>query len=170
MTWLVIILVVLVVVGIFLGTALFGAPYVPSREKEVREAFEHLRPLTKKDCVVDFGCGDGVVMRAAARAGAGKAVGLELNPILVGVAWWRCRGKKGISVRCCNMNRCKLPEEMTVVYVFGLDRVMKMIKPRLERFARERGRAVWVVSNAFEFEGMTALKRWGSFYVFEILP
>jgi len=68
------------------------------------------------------------------------------------------------------MNRCKLPEEMTVVYVFGLDRVMKMIKPRLERFARERGRAVWVVSNAFEFEGMTALKRWGSFYVFEILP
>jgi len=80
MTWLVIILVVLVVVGIFLGTALFGAPYVPSREKEVREAFEHLRPLTKKDCVVDFGCGDGVVMRAAARAGGWEGGGVGIEP------------------------------------------------------------------------------------------
>lgn len=158
------------ILGVFLGTALFGAPFVPSREAEVEEAFKRLHPLGLKDCVVDFGCGDGVVMRAAIKAGARKAVGLELNPILAVVARWRCMGKKSISVRCCNMNRCKLPEEMTVAYVFGLDRVMRMIKPGLERFVREQGRAVYVISNAFEFEGMKSVKKWGSFYLFEILP
>jgi SAM-dependent methyltransferase len=163
-------LVVLVILGVFLGTALFGAPYVPSREAEVEEAFRRLRPLKAKDCVVDFGCGDGAVLRAAIKAGAGKVVGLELNPLLVLVARWRCRKEKRILVKCCNMNRCKLPEEMTVAYVFGLDRVMKMIRPRLERFAKSQGRTVYVVSNAFEFEGMKPVKKWGSFYLFEILP
>jgi hypothetical protein len=165
---LVVMLVVLAVIMLFLITALFGAPYVPSRKKEIMGVFTYLRPLNHKDVLVDFGCGDGVVLRAAVKSGAGRAEGLELNPILASFAKMKSRGNRRIKVRCGDMNMMRLPEDMTVVYVFGLDRVMKMIKPKIEKFAREQGREIDVISHAFEFAGMKAEKKYRGFYLYKI--
>lgn len=162
------IVLVLIIVGIFLLTGLFGAPYVPSKRRELEQVFVKLKPLGAKDVVVDFGCGDGVVLIAAARAEAGRVVGVELNPILAMVAKWRCRKYENIEVRCGNMLGVKLPEDMSLAYVFGLDRVMRMILPRLSRFAREQGRDVLVVSLAFGFPEIKAEKTWGAYGLYRI--
>ena len=162
------VIAVLVVTGVFLVTALCGAPYVPSRYEEVREAFANLKPLTREDVVVDFGCGDGVVLRAVASFKVKRAVGIELNPMLAVVARVRSRGDRRVKVVCGNMLSVKLPDDMTVAYVFGLDRVMKMLKPRLEKYARKQGRDVWVVSLAFGFVGMRPVKTWGAYGLYKI--
>jgi len=168
MGWMILVGAVVLVVGGFLVTGLFGAPYVPSKRKELREAFTGLKKLTSKDVVVDFGCGDGVVLRAAVNAGAGRAVGIELNPMLAMIAKWRNRRNKKVQVKCANMLSVKLPEDMTVAYIFGLDRVMRMLLPRLKKYAREQGRDIWVVSLAFEFKDMRPVKRRGAYVLFKI--
>jgi len=159
---------VLVLVGIFLVTGLFGAPYVPSRRAEVEKAFAGLRPLNEKDVVVDFGCGDGVVLQVVAKSKAKGAVGIELNPILVARAKWKNREHKKVRVQCGNMLMMKWPEDMTVAYIFGLDRVMRMLKPRLMTYAKEHKRDIWVVSLAFEFDGMEPEKRQGAYGLYRI--
>ncbi len=141
--------------------------YVPSRREEVREAFLKLRPVGKEDLVVDFGCGDGVVLGVAASFGA-KAVGVELNPFLVWVARWRNRRKKGVRVICGDAMMVRLPEGMTVAYVFGLDIMMRRLLPRLRRYAREEGREIFVISHAFEFPGVRALEEFGSYRLYKI--
>ena len=168
MGWLILLGVGLVVVGVFLGTALFGAPYVPSRQKEVKMAFLKLKPLTNKDVVVDLGSGDGVVLGVIARLGAKRALGIELNPLLAVISWWRNRRYKNVQTRCGNMLSVRLPEDMTVAYIFGLDRVMRMLLPRLEVFAREQRRDVYVISLAFEFAGMKPEKKWGAYGLYRI--
>ncbi|MDR3298393.1 MAG: class I SAM-dependent methyltransferase [Candidatus Nomurabacteria bacterium] len=165
---LIVIGVVLLVVGVFLVTALFGAPYVPSLERELTGVFEKLRPLTKEDVVVDFGSGDGIALKVAAKSGAGRVVGLELNPFLVGIARFRNRKLKNVEVKTGDMMTMKWPDDMTVVYVFGLDRVMKRLKPRLEKFARGQGREIDVISKAFEFAGMKASGERDGFYLYKI--
>ena len=62
--------IALICVLIFLLTALFGAPYVPTQKKQIESAFTKLRPFKKNDVLVDLGSGDGVVLDEAIRAGA----------------------------------------------------------------------------------------------------
>ncbi|MDR2063261.1 MAG: class I SAM-dependent methyltransferase [Candidatus Nomurabacteria bacterium] len=162
--------VLVVIVLVFLVTALFGAPYVPSGEREVFEVFRRLHKLTDEDVVVDFGCGDGKVLRVAMASGAKEAVGMELNPILAALARLKSRRDGWIKIRCGNMLRMKLPEDMTVAYVFGVGWVMRALKPRLEEFANAQGRTVFVVSKAFEFDGVKAVKKWGGFFLYTIKP
>jgi SAM-dependent methyltransferase len=169
MGWSILLGVALLVVGVFLVTALFGAPYVPSRRDEITEAFARLRPLTGEDVVVDFGCGDGVVLRTVAGLGVKRVVGVELNPMLALLARLRSWKDKRVRVKCGNMLMVKLPKDMTVAYIFGLDRVMRMLKPRLVAYAKEQGRDIWVISLAFEFVGMKPEKKWGAYGLYRIV-
>lgn len=166
----IVILIILIIVLIFLITALFGAPYVVTRKKELAAAFKNLRPLTKNDTLVDFGCGGGTVLRVAVEQGVGKAVGLEINPILALIARLKSRGNPKIKIKYGDMAKIKLPPDMSVVYIFGLDRVMKRLKPILENYAKEQGRAIDVISNAFEFENLKPAGQHGSFYLFKLKP
>ena len=59
---------------IFALPALIGAPYVPSRSREVQRLFAEALPIGKGDVVLDIGSGDGVVLMAAAQQGA-RAIG-----------------------------------------------------------------------------------------------
>ena len=63
--------IVVICVLIFLLTALFGAPYVPTQRKQIESAFSKLRPFKKNDVLVDLGSGDGVddLYKAFERAG-----------------------------------------------------------------------------------------------------
>lgn len=163
-----VVIIVLIVVGVFLVTALFGAPFVMSNEREIMQAFAKLRPLTKDDVVVDFGCGDGVVLRAATKCGAKRAVGIEINPILVALARKKCQKYKNIKVQLGDMTKVKLPADMTVIYVFGLDRVMKMLMPVLRKHIAKHGKPIDVISKAFEFEGLKPVAKNHSHYLYRI--
>ena len=50
--------IVVICVLIFLLTALFGAPYVPTQRKQIESVVSKLRPFKKNDVLVDLGSGD----------------------------------------------------------------------------------------------------------------
>jgi 16S rRNA A1518/A1519 N6-dimethyltransferase RsmA/KsgA/DIM1 with predicted DNA glycosylase/AP lyase activity len=77
-------LVATVVVGCFAYVTLFGAPYVPTLNKQV-DASLKLLDLAPGQTLIELGSGDGKVMLAAAKRGL-NVVGYELNPILVAIS------------------------------------------------------------------------------------
>ena len=81
----VLLIAVAVLVGLFLLTALRGAPYVPSRSRDLERAFDELYKLAADDLLVDIGSGDGRVLMMAVKRGA-RAVGFEINPVLAKVS------------------------------------------------------------------------------------
>ena len=90
MNWLV--LIIAVVVFLFGFVVLFGAPYLPTLNVQKKQALD-LLALKPGQTLLELGCGDGRVLRAAAARGL-NCVGYELNPILVLVAFvttWRYR-------------------------------------------------------------------------------
>ena len=107
----------------------FGAPYVPSLGKEVRNAFKELCPVSKKDTVVDLGSGDGSVLLAASKAGA-HCVGVELNPALVIIS--RLRLGKRADIHLGNMWLTQLPPQTTLVYAFVVSRDTKRLKKYMQ--------------------------------------
>lgn len=74
--------IMLLIFAIFAFVAiLIGAPYVPSSSERVKQMIE-LAKIKPAELVVDLGSGDGRILIAAAAAGA-RAVGIEINPVLV---------------------------------------------------------------------------------------
>src|SRR5262245_53910199 len=56
--------------------------FVPT-PPEVVEAMLKLANVTAKDVVYDLGCGDGMIVTAAARDFGATAVGIDINPVRV---------------------------------------------------------------------------------------
>lgn len=122
----------------------FGAPYVPSLKKEVRAAFSELYPLSAKDCVVDLGSGDGTVLRIAKQFGVRRLVGYELNPVLALIS--RLIVGREASIRVRDMYKVKLPDEVTLVYVFSVSRDRKKLDRYFVREADRLGRPITVMT------------------------
>ena len=78
----------ILIVGTFIllfgFVVLLGAPYLPSRRRQITAALELLN-LKPGQTLIDLGSGDGRVLKEAAKRGL-KAVGYELNPLLVLIA------------------------------------------------------------------------------------
>ena len=117
---------------LFGGVLLFGAPYLPTLRPQIDAAFE-LLGLKPGQTLLELGCGDGKVLVAAAEAGF-EAVGIELNPVLAGLAWLRTRKYKGkVRVLWGNFWSCKWPES-DGVFVFLLDRFMARLGERMAAY------------------------------------
>ena len=67
-----------------------GGPYVPSRPERV-DIMIAMAKLQPSDKTCDFGSGDGRVVIAAAKAGAGMNVGYEVHPGLVRSSRWNIK-------------------------------------------------------------------------------
>lgn len=147
----------------------FGAPYVPSKRGEVKRAFDELYPLSADDTLVDIGSGDGIVLRLAAQRGA-KAVGYEINPLLVLLSRWLSRSSSEVIVHFASFWRATLPLETTVVYVFGDSRdIVKMAK-KVQDTATSLGRPLFFISYAIAVPELTPKKQVGAHYLYEIEP
>lgn len=124
----------LVVVLFFAGVVFFGAPYLPTLTPQVETAFELLQ-LQPGQTLLELGCGDGKVLLAAARAGY-NAVGIELNPLLVAVAWWRTRKyRRQVRVRWGSFWSGTWPKA-DGVYVFLIDRFMPKLDARMHEYKK----------------------------------
>lgn len=117
----------------------FGAPYVPSKRKELKQAFEMLYTPTKKDIVLDIGSGDGVVLRMAAGYGA-RAIGYELNPLLVLISSMLSRGNSRITAKVANFWVTKIPDDTTFIYVFAVSRDIKRMANRVQKEVNRTGK------------------------------
>ena len=160
--------IVLVVVLLFGFTVFRGAPYVPTKRRLLDRAFKELYPLSEKDLLVDIGSGDGVVLRAAARYGA-RAVGYEINPLLVLISKFISRGTL-IEVRLADFWHTDLPKETTIIYTFGETRDIGRMYEKAEFTATTHKKEIYFMSFGFDVPGKKPVKYDGSFYLYRIKP
>lgn len=161
--------VVFVLILIFGGTALIGAPYVPSRRREVEQAFKRLYKIKPNDLLVDLGSGDGSVLRQASKLGA-RSVGFEINPILVVISWLLSWRNDRILIKMADLWHARLPKETTIVYVFFVDRDMPKLKIWLQDQVNTIGHSVFVMSLAFDLDDKKPIKKDGVYFLYEFNP
>jgi len=157
------------ILAVFLLTVIFGAPYVPSHPKALADVFTKLYPLSPKDLLVDVGSGDGAVLRLAAKHGA-RAVGYEINPILVLLSRILSRHEHLVTIYMHNFLHVQLPKDTTVVYIFGIERLMPKIYQILQGFASTHRRSVYLISFGFTVRGVKPIKKSGAAFLYEIRP
>lgn len=148
----ILLLLIGVVLAIFLLTVLFGAPYVPSQKRDLKISFDDLYSIGQEDTLVDIGSGDGVVLREASRRGA-RAVGYEINPVLVAVSRFLSRRDDRVTINQANYLKSDLPVDTTIVYLFGESYHINQIDSWLSKQVGLLGRPVYVMSYGFALPG-----------------
>jgi hypothetical protein len=152
-----------------LSVVFFGAPYVPTRARDMDKLFAAAR-LKKSDVLVDLGSGDGRLLLAAATRGI-KSVGVELNPLLVVITWWRLRNIRQLaSVRYTNFWRYRLPSDTTCVFVFLAEPFMERLRRYLESESKRLGHPITLVSYGFSLPGYKPVRTADAVLVYEIQP
>jgi len=165
MIWFIIAAILVVLFG---GVALFGAPYVPSRRRYVRRLFHHMK-LIDKDLVVDLGSGDGVVLREAALFGA-RAVGFELNPILVVISRLLAPKTKRVRTVLANAWTTPFPDNTTVVYVFSVGRDEQRVVKTVQREVNRLGRPLRLVCLGNPLKSVSMIDTIDAYHIYRIEP
>ncbi len=152
------------VVALLFGFVLiFGAPYLPTLAAQQRMVFDTLN-LKKGQTFYDLGCGDGRMLRAAAKKGY-YAVGYELNPLLAVCAWLSTRRYRGqVRVVCGNFWKADI-SQADAIFVFLLDRFM----PKLDRYiaSQHSSGELKVVSYTFAIPGKKLVVKNGPIYLYK---
>lgn len=107
----------------------YRVPYAPTPTREIEKIIAALR-IEPGARVYDLGCGDGRVVRAAARAGA-RAVGYEVSPWLYLVSRVKSLGKPRAKIRFGDFSKADL-SDAGAVFVFLLDLVLPDVVAQLD--------------------------------------
>ena len=165
------IIVSICIIVLLFGFVVFrGAPYVPSKRRDVKRAFSDLYQLDSSDVLVDIGSGDGVVLRLAAKQGIKRAVGYELNPILVLLSRWMSRRYTNVQIKLADFWLTSLPSDVTVVYVFGESRDINKMAKKVAREAAKQGRSIAFISYGFIVKDMSPVRTSGSHHLYQFDP
>ncbi|HEX6416533.1 MAG TPA: methyltransferase domain-containing protein [Candidatus Saccharimonadales bacterium] len=157
------------VVLLFGFVVFWGAPYVPSKRRHLEDALDTLVKLDKDDLLVDIGSGDGVVLRQAAKRGA-KAVGYELNPALVAISRFLSRNDPRVNTYLADFWKVTLPDETTVVYVFGESRDIAKMAKKVEQEATRLKRPLLFISYGFQLKDCKIEKRTDTHFLYRVEP
>ena len=130
-----------------------GAMFHPSARIRVRTALDHL-PMREDEYLIDVGCGDGRVIREAARRYGARCRGYEINPLLFAIAWLLSLGRSRVTVRCRNFWHEDLGEA-DVVFCYLFPDIMPRLARKLEGELKPRTR---VVSCNFPLPGWRPVK------------
>lgn len=139
------IIIGVIVLLLFVLVVFRGAPYVPTHSREVKSALTKLYPLGTDDFLVDAGSGDGIVLRQASRYGA-RALGYELNPILVLISWLLARGNARVSTKLADFWYAEFPQETTVVYIFSVSRDADKLDQKIQREATRLNHTIALIT------------------------
>jgi hypothetical protein len=166
MTWFWIFFVVFM---IFSLVVFRGSPYVPSQKKYIFEAFTELYKITKNDLLVDIGSGDGIVLRQAAKLGA-KAIGFEINPILVLISKMLSAKNKNIDTKLANFWSAKIPDGTTVIYIFSVVRDVNKLTKKLQQEVNRLNHPVKLISYGADFDDFKFIKSINAYKLYKINP
>ena len=152
----------IVVVLLFGFVVFFGAPYVPTRKQNYQTALD-LLALKKGETLLELGCGDGRVLKAAALRGL-KVVGYELNPVLVLVARLNTRRyRRQVRVIWGNYWMAKWPPADGIFY-FGLPKLMPKLHQKIIQLGKTR---VKLASFAFTIDAKKPLKTQNGIFLYQ---
>lgn len=161
--------VIVIVILMFGFVLLYGAPYLPTLNKQINTALDML-DLKPGQTMVELGSGDGRVMHAAARRGI-KVIGYELNPILA--IWsvlfnWKYRHL--ITVHLGSFWNKKLPVT-DGVYTFLLQKYMNKLNTKIEQDKKSWNRNTHLkfVSFAFKVPNKNVIKQKNGMYLYHYL-
>lgn len=158
-------IVIFIFVLMFGFVVFFGAPYLPTMRTQQEVALD-LLDLKNGQVLYDLGCGDGRMLRAAAKRGL-KAIGYELNPILCVVAWVNTlRYRKNIKIKCGNFWKANI-KNADGIFVFLIDN--KMI--RLDKFIQDQcKKSLKLASYAFRIPGKEETTQKAGIYLYAYRP
>ena len=108
--------------------------FVPT-SAEVVDAMLKLAGVTAKDVVYDLGCGDGMIVTAAARDFGARAVGVDINPVRVKEANERVT-KAGVTDKVKILNDDLFTTDIsqaTVVTLYLLQSLNEKLIPKLNK-------------------------------------
>jgi len=163
---------VLIIIGlIFLAfgfVVFFGAPYVPSHKRAIERIFDEIG-VGPRDVVVDIGSGDGVVLRLAARRGA-RAIGYEINPLLVALSRILSLQFPRIRIELANFWRVTFPKNTTIVYIFSVSRDGKKLTRKLQKEADRLGRPLKLVCYGSPLHGKAPDKIFEAYHLYTFHP
>ena len=157
MEWNLFLLVGLIVLaGMVVLPVFFGAPWHPLMPYTIRRIlnFVDIRP---GETIFDLGCGDGRVLITAAKEYSAKGVGVEIDPIKVGLARLLAKLKKvdgQVSIIHGNIFDFD-PSDADVVYLYLTHQAMDKLFPEILKKLKP---TVRIVSYRFCIRGMTPEK------------
>lgn len=151
-------ILVLTALASFAVTLFLGSPWVPTPRGRARRMMEFVG-LRPGESVLDLGSGDGAILLCAVEEfGAAKAVGYEINPVLVAMARWRARVRRTrgrVVTERKNIFTVTLPK-VDVVTTFLIPSTMKRLR---RKFATELHPDTRIVSRGFMIPGVTPLQK-----------
>lgn len=156
------ILIICLIITLSFGfVVLFGAPYLPIFNDRLIQIIE-ISDLKPGMTLLDLGCGDGKILRFAARNGI-KAIGYELNPILfLFCKLTTFKYRKSVKVFYGNFWQKKLPK-VDVVYVFLLPKLMNKLN---QKFIDDQIKDTKLVSFSFSIPNKLAAKELNNLYLY----
>ncbi|RMD66868.1 hypothetical protein D6817_03165 [Candidatus Pacearchaeota archaeon] len=160
-------LMVAFVVGVavfYLVPLLFGAPFEPSTDEDLKNAEQLLKPR-RKEKLADLGSGTGKVLIYFAKRGL-ECHGFETNPFLVLYSRWLIRRhnlQERAFVHWKNFWKANLGE-FDIIFSFQIGYIMPALEKKLQR---EVKRQVRVVSNNWKFRDAQLKKKLGRVYLYE---
>lgn len=155
---------------VIFGIVVFrGAPYVPSQKRYIKQAFTELYAISSSDVLIDIGSGDGVVLRQAAKLGA-RAVGYEINPILVMISRILACKQDLVTTKLADYWTSLFPDDVTVVYVFAVTRDVKKVVKKVQSEATRLKRPLKIISYGNKLPDVVIDKQVAAYYLYTILP
>ena len=133
--------------------ALYGVPWVPTREVRIRRALQ-LAKLQPGEVFYDLGAGDGRVLLIAAKEFGAQAVGIEIGPVQCALGWLRIllsRGRHRARIRCGNFYKTDV-HDADVVFVYLTSSQTSRLARKLEQELRPGARVVSIAADFLEWQ------------------
>jgi SAM-dependent methyltransferase len=131
---------------------LFGVPFVPTSNRVLDNIFKYVK-LNKNDLFFDLGSGDGrLVYYVAEKFKLKRAVGIELNPLLVTFAKLKAKFLKRNNVEFYRQNIFDTDfAQAKIIYMFLFPEVVEKLK---DKILRDCKKGTLIISHGFKIDGL----------------
>jgi len=164
-------LVFLLLTGLWLIVpALYGVPWVPTREKRIRRALQ-LVELKADETLYDLGAGDGRVLLMAAEEFGARGVGIEIGPVQCLVGWLRILfsgSRHRVRMQCANFYKSDV-SDADVVFIYATSSQTSRLLPLLERQLHPGARVVSIAADFPDWKP-SLVDREALIFVYEMPP